>query len=544
MPGMSRKEFIRRVGAGSVAFGAPSVLLGCATGEEGVAVEMGQGFSAPNAPELGAIAADMGFRMTPAELEDYALVLSGFFAGAEALDAQATVPAIKYPTRTYTWPELAENELNAWYVKTDIQGSPSGALAGRSLAIKDNVMIADVPMMNGTSVLEGYVPDVDATVVERILDAGGRIVGKSVCEAYCMSGSSHTSDTGPVHNPHRRAYSAGGSSSGSGALVGSGEVDMAIGCDQGGSIRIPASFCGVYGMKPTTGLVPYSGILGFYAPIDHTGPMTQSVYDSALLLEVLAGADGMDPRQAGARLETYRDALGLGVAGLRIGVLKEGFERPDLSEPDVDECVRAAAERFATLGADVREVSIPAHAQPMITNFGRFSGMVNNVFTTDGFGLGSDGLHVPSFVDFHHRWRDRMDDLPATVKVFLLYDHIQRFRHGCRLNAKAANLVRGLRAAYATAFAAVDLLLLPTVPFKPRALPSSDASPAEIIAEAFDPVSNTAPFDETQHPAMSIPCGMRDGLPIGMMLVGRHWEESTIYRAASAFEADVEWRSL
>jgi amidase len=123
-----------------------------------------------------------------------------------------------------------------------------------------------VPLRNGTSILEAYVPPVDATVVTRILDAGGTITGKTVCEAYCLSGGSHTSATGPVRNPYDPRRSAGGSSSGSGALVAAGEVDMAIGCDQGGSIRMPSSFCGTYGMKPTHGLVPYTGILGLIRP--------------------------------------------------------------------------------------------------------------------------------------------------------------------------------------------------------------------------------------------------------------------------------------
>ena len=145
-------------------------------------------------------------------------------------------------------------------------------------------------MMNGASTLEGYMPDTDATIVTRILDAGGTIIGKTHCEYFCFSGGSHTNATGPVHNPHKMGYSSGGSSSGSGVVVATGEADMAIGGDQGGSIRIPASFCGIYGMKGTHGLVPYTGVMPIEITIDHTGPMTRNVRDNALLLEVLAGA--------------------------------------------------------------------------------------------------------------------------------------------------------------------------------------------------------------------------------------------------------------
>src|SRR5204862_5677856 len=135
----------------------------------------------------------------------------------------------------------------------------------------------------GANVLEGYVPDVDATIVERILDAGGEIAGKAVCEYFCVSGGSHTSSTGPVHNPRKRGYTTGGSSSGSAALVAAGDVDMAIGGDQAGSIRIPAAYCGIVGMKPTFGLVPYTGVGPLAITLDTVGPMTGNVADKALL---------------------------------------------------------------------------------------------------------------------------------------------------------------------------------------------------------------------------------------------------------------------
>src|SRR4029434_5411884 len=168
-----------------------------------------------------------------------------------------------------------------------------------------NVCLAGVPMMNGASTLEGYVPDVDATIVTRILDAGGTIVGKVHCEYFCFSGGSHTGAAGPVHNPRRMGYSAGGSSSGSAVVVAAGEVDMALGGDQGGSIRIPSSFCWPYGMRPAHGLVPSTGIMPIELTLDHTGPMTRTVADNALLLEVIAGPDGLDPRQMGCTVDMY-----------------------------------------------------------------------------------------------------------------------------------------------------------------------------------------------------------------------------------------------
>ena len=210
------------------------------------------------------------------------------------ISAHAGLPAAA--RRTRTMPGTS---------KTMVEGAADGKLKGKTVVLKDNIMLAGVPMMNGAATLEGYVPDIDATVVQRVLDAGGTIVGKAHCEYFCLSGGSHTNATGPVHNPHKMGYSAGGSSSGSAVLVALGEVDMALGGDQGGSIRMPSSFCGIYGMKPTHGLVPYTGIMPIEIYVDHTGPMTANVTDNALLLEVLAGPDGYDPRQYNVKTHPY-----------------------------------------------------------------------------------------------------------------------------------------------------------------------------------------------------------------------------------------------
>ena len=159
-------------------------------------------------------------------------------------------------------------------MKTTVKGAASGKLSGKTIALKDNICLAGVPMMNGASTLQGYVPDIDATVVQRILDAGGTIVGKAVCESFCFSGGSHTSASGPVHNPHRMGYSAGGSSSGSACLVALGEVTWHSAAIRAVRSACPPPIRGTYGMKPTHGLVPYTGIMPIELTIDHTGPIT------------------------------------------------------------------------------------------------------------------------------------------------------------------------------------------------------------------------------------------------------------------------------
>jgi amidase len=236
----------------------------------------------PTTEQMREIGQAYGMHLTDADCASFGGLMSAAFESYRRID-QLVEPAlpVKYPRSGGYRPQPEENSLNAWYQKCSIKGAPSGILAGKRIAIKDNVCVAGIPMMNGSPVLEGYVPECDATIVTRILDAGGEIIGKSVCEHLCFSGGSHTSDTGPVHNPHDPTRSAGGSSSGSAALVVAGECDMAIGGDQGGSIRIPSSWCGAYGLKPTYGLVPYTGVFPIELTLDHTGPIAASTADVA-----------------------------------------------------------------------------------------------------------------------------------------------------------------------------------------------------------------------------------------------------------------------
>ena len=499
----------------------------------------------PTVAQVRALADDLGFTLSDADAQSFLGLMAGSFAAYDAVAAMPDhVPAVRYPRTPGYRPEGAENRYNAWYVKTTVKGTQTGKLAGKTIVLKDNVCLAGVPMMNGASTLEGYVPDVDATIVTRMLDAGGTIVGKAHCEYFCFSGGSHTCAAGPVHNPRKPGYSAGGSSSGSAALVAAGEVDMAIGGDQGGSIRIPASYCGIYGMKPTHGLVPYTGIMPIELTLDHAGPMTATVADNALLLEVLAGADGLDPRQYAPRTAPYTEALGRGVDGLRIGLVKEGFGHHN-SEKDVDARVRSAAAVFGKLGAKVGEVSVPMHAMgPAIWSPIALEGATELMMKGNGFGTNWRGLYVTSLIDAHSAWRHRADELSDTLKLSMLLGHYFVKHHRGHFYAKAQNLSRKLRDAYDAALADFDVLVMPTLPLKATPLPPADAPREVSIQRAFEMISNTAPFDATGHPAMSVPCGQFDGLPIGLMLIGKHWEESTIYRAAHAFEQAGDWRHV
>jgi len=499
----------------------------------------------PTLSQMQDVVTELGMSMSDARITEFMEVMQGTLDAYDVVDSLPDyLPPVLYPRTSGYRPTSEENPMNAWYVKTEIKGAPRGPLLGRSVALKDNVCLAGVPMMNGAATLKGYTPDLDATVVTRLLDAGATIAGKAHCEYFCLSGGSHTNATGPVHNPHKHGYSAGGSSSGSGALVGAGQIDMAIGGDQGGSIRMPASFCGCYGMKPTHGLVPYTGIMPIENTIDHTGPMTQNVMDNALMLEVIAGADGLDPRQYDVKTDRYTAAVGRGVSGLRIGVIKEGYEQPG-AENDVNEKVRAAAEILRGLGATVDEISVPWH------NLGTaiwtpiaLEGLTQQMMLGNGMGTGWEGLYTTSLLEYHSNWRTRADELSDTLKISMLIGQYHLKHTRGRYYAKAQNLSRQLREEFNKVFASYDLLLTPTTAMKAPPIPPADASLELWCQRGFEMITNTAPFDVTGHPAMSVPCGMSDGLPVGLQIIGRRYDESTIYRAAAAFEQAGDWREM
>jgi amidase len=499
----------------------------------------------PTPDQLKQIADEMGLSLTESDVASFIALMGPNVDAYNVVDQLPdNLPQVKYPRTPGYRPSPEENMHNAWYYKSRVEGASQGQLKGKTVVLKDNVMLAGVPMMNGASTLEGYTPAVDATIVTRILDAGGTILGKSHCEAFCLSGGSHTNATGPVHNPHKMGYSAGGSSSGSAVLVALGEADLAIGGDQGGSIRMPASFCGIYGMKPTHGLVPYTGIMPIEIYVDHTGPMTATVRDNALLLEVIAGPDGYDPRQYAPKVHPYTQMLEGGVRGLKVAVVKEGFGHPR-SEPDVDDKVRRAVQLLGKLGALVTEVSIPWHllAGAIWLPIG-IEGLTQTMMWGDGYGLSRPDLYVTSLMDFHRGWRQRANELSETTKLFTLLGTYIHKHHGSRYYGKAMNITRRLIAAYDAVLAQHDLLLMPTTPMKAQPMPAPGAEREEIIERALEPITNTAPFDISHHPAMAIPCGMSDGLPVSMMLVGKHFDEPTIYRAAHAFEQAGDWRQM
>lgn len=495
----------------------------------------------PDADRVTALSAHFGFGLSEAEIEEFVPAVTGTLAASVAVEALYDWINDQPPQRAWSSPLAERNPLGAWYVTTSITESTDGPLAGRTVAVKDNIAVAGVPMMNGSRSVEGFVPRRDAVVVRRLLDAGVTITGKSVCEDLCFSGASFTSWPGPVLNPWDRSRNAGGSSSGSAALVAAGEVDLALGGDQGGSVRIPASFSGVVGHKPTHGLVPYTGAFPIERTIDHLGPMTRTVADAAAMLTVLAGVDGQDPRQPSSiDAVDYLAALEESARGLRIGVVREGFGTA-VSDAGVDDAVRGAVDILGSAGLSVAEVSIPWHVDAMhVWNVIATEGACYQMIEGNAFGMNVDDFYDPELIEHYARQRRaHASELSKTVQLVGLSGRYTFEVAGGKYYAMARRLVPELRAAYDTAFAEHDVLVMPTLPYTARKIPAENAPLADYLDTALSMIGNTAPFDVSGHPACSVPAGLVDGLPAGLMIIGRRFADATVLRVAHAYEQAV-----
>lgn len=506
-------------------------------------------FRRPSQEELLEIAEAAHMPLNEQEVDDYVELVAGTL---DVLERMQEIPEptfaphdIDYPDRHNVHrPASEDNPHNMWITKVEVKGVDEGPLAGKTIGLKDNVSLAGVEMTNGSQLFEGYVPDIDATIVTRLLDAGGKITGKLNMESFAFSGSSDTSDFGTVTNPRASKYIAGGSSSGSGAAPAAGEVDIAIGGDQGGSIRIPAACCGIVGIKPTTGLVPYTGIFPIDNSLDHTGPMAKSVEDVATALEVMAGPDGLDPRQpVGLEPDEFTNALVDDIDGVTVAVLEEGFEREE-SDPEVNSTVRDAIDVLEELGAEVVEVSIPRHLDSLalwITIAG-YGGV--QVLKQGGLGSLYDGWYNTGLAKAYDKFRRSQGrDFPASVKAtWLAIEYLDWEYQGSSLYGKGQNISLALRESYDEVLEEADIIAMPTIPIKPFEV-DPELSRVERIGRSLAIAKNTAPFDLTHHPAISVPCGTAGGRPVGLMLVGERFDEMDVLQAAYTYQQNTDWQS-
>ncbi len=493
----------------------------------------------PSIEEAKLIANENGFGISEEEFPAFWNFIEDIVDSYKRLDELEELPIpLKYPRGPGRKPALEENPLGGWAWLCEISGGKDGPLSGKKIAIKDNVSVAGIPLSNGSKIMEGFIPNVDATIVTRILDAGGKIEGKAMCEDMCMSGCSDTSQPWPVKNPSKAEYMAGGSSSGSAALVAAKVVDMAIGGDQAGSIRIPSSWCGTYGLKPTWGLVPYTGIIPIEFGIDHAGPMANSVFDLALLLEAIAGRDNVDPRQVNTpfQLPSYTKSLQDEIKGIKIGIVEEGFNWTGVSEKDVDSLVENAVWGFENLGAKVSKLSIPMHKNGVHIWTGiATEGAWSTVFRDNGITMGTGGYYDSRLIEFFASSKRQSPlNIANTLKVLTIVSEYVNGKYCGKYYVKAQNLRRKLSNSYDEALKKVDLLVMPTTVQKAQPLKLGDVTYS--FRTAMNTLLNTCPFDVTGHPALNVPSGLSNGLPVGMMLIAKHFAEETLLKAAKAFE--------
>jgi aspartyl-tRNA(Asn)/glutamyl-tRNA(Gln) amidotransferase subunit A len=394
-------------------------------------------------------------------------------------------------------------------------------LRGVPLVVKDNIATAGVRSTAGSKILADYVPEESATVWQRLADAGAILLGKANLHEFAMGGPNNP-HYGPAWNPWDTERIPGPSSNGSAAAVAARMAPASLGTDAAGSVRIPASFCNLVGLKATHGLVPLRGGIAYPNPsVDHVGPLTRSVADAALLLSVMAGYDAQDPSSSAAAPGDYLGAAREGarmpdLRGVRIGIAAQYFSPLD---PGVGAAVKVAIDHLAQLGAEIREVTLPDH---------------------DALLAATGGLQAERAV-CHDLWmRTRLSDYGQNLQVQLL---ASQFILGTDY-ARAVRARRLLRRRYEEVLQQVDLLAGPTVPVTAPTL-------AEMAAEAL-PLGtgtakrgiltrNTRPANLAGVPAISVPCGFARGLPVGLQLIGRHFDEERLLRCAAAYEATTEW---
>jgi amidase len=510
-------------------------------------------YAVPDVDEVVTVAKSLGIHLGTDEAVLYRKYLlehlNALDTFVQARIEEETPPLCSAARQPACKPSPAEDPLNAWMWRCMIAGAPEGLLAGKTVSFKDHIAVSGVPMSFGSFALDGFTPDFDATVVTRVLQAGGTIVGKNVMNG--LSGGFGTGgaigDYGRPLNPHNHEHVTGGSSSGSGAAVASGQVDISFGGDQGGSIRIPAAFCGTVGLKPTFGLVSHFGIgFGSDQSIDYTGPLARTVEDAAAALQATAGPDPYDPRQT-RHVPSTMDVLGGladGVSGLRIAVVQEGFDEAD---PEVRDLVMAAVEVLARAGAKVSRVCIPEHhdvraAQTALSGEGGLA-----VFKTGFFGAFTRTYYPAALIaTINQMWSSHADVLSPRSKMSLIAGEMSRRNYHGRVYAKAQNVRPTYIKAYDNALQDADVLVMPTclttAPRNHRPDSYMEALEDNLSMGGSRASRNTQPFNFTGHPALAMPVGKSSaGLPASMQLIGRFFDDPLVLRVAYTYQHSIDW---
>jgi aspartyl-tRNA(Asn)/glutamyl-tRNA(Gln) amidotransferase subunit A len=410
-------------------------------------------------------------------------------------------------------------------------GAPLPPLAGVPVAIKDVMVTRGVRTTAGSKILENFVPPYDCTAVVRLEAAGAVVLGKLNCDEFAMGSSTENSAYHPVHNPRDKSRVPGGSSGGSAAAVAAGMAVATLGSDTGGSIRQPASFCGVVGLKPTYGRVSRYGLIAFASSLDHIGPFAKTVKEAALVLRTIAGRDPMDSTSADVPVPDYVAELEKPVQGLKVGVAREYFG--DGLDPEVRAAVEAAIQKLAELGCEVVPVSLP-HTEYAIPAYYivATAEASSNLARYDGVRYGFRAPKSRTLSEMYRRTRDGGFGIEVKRRIMLgTYALSAGYYDAYYLKAQKVRTL--LTRDFDEAFKKVDVIAAPTCPTPAFRLGEKVNDPlAMYLADIYTVTANLAGV-----PGISLPCGENhEKLPIGLQLFGRHFDEATLLRVAHSYE--------
>jgi aspartyl-tRNA(Asn)/glutamyl-tRNA(Gln) amidotransferase subunit A len=410
-------------------------------------------------------------------------------------------------------------------------GEPLPPMAGAVIAIKDNMVIRDVRATAGSRILYNYKPPYTATAVERLQSAGAIIIGKTNCDEFAMGSSTENSAYGAVKNPWDTSRVPGGSSGGSAVAVAAGMAMGALGSDTGGSIRQPASHCGVVGLKPTYGRVSRYGLIAFGSSLDQVGPFANSVKDAARILGVIAGRDQRDSTSSNTEVADYTQALTEDARGLRVGVPREYYGEG--LDPEVRVAIEKAIKRFKELGAEIVEVSLPSteYAVPVYYLIATAEAS-SNLARYDGVRYGFRAEEAGTLKEMYSRTREQ--GFGAEVKRrIMLGTYALSAGYYDAYYGKAQKVRSIIEKDFRNAFASCDVIATPTAPTPAFKLGEKTSNPLEMyLSDIYTITLNLAGV-----PGVSLPCGLSaNGLPIGIQLIGRHFDEALLLRAAHNLE--------
>ncbi len=425
--------------------------------------------------------------------------------------------------------EALDRKLKAWRKTKPLMGMP--------LAIKDNLCTQGIPTTCSSRILQNFVPPYDATVITKLREQEYILLGKTNLDEFAMGSSTENSAFGPTRNPWNMHYVPGGSSGGSAAAVAADECVAALGSDTGGSIRQPAAFCGVVGLKPTYGRVSRYGLVAFASSLDQIGPITKNVRDAALLLNMIAGYDSMDSTSADVAVPDYTKVLQKkDLKKLRVGVPTEFFVEG--LDQDVERTVRAAIEELKSLGSEVKEIHLPmTDAAVAVYYVVATAEASSNLARFDGVKFGLRAKETRDLLDLYMKTRQEGFG-PEVKRRIMLGTYVLSAGYYDAYYGKA-QMVRTLMCKdFESAFKEVDVIATPATPTPAFKLGEKSENPLEMyLSDIFTISVNLAGL-----PAIVLPCGRsKGGLPIGLQLIGRAFEEETILRTAHAYEQSTQW---